>query len=84
MNLLGLVFKKALLTKNLIFCYCGFAGAVSGFLPGGGRDIFTGWRNLPGGGEKNVAAPPSPQRFLLSYTLYYKFTPTFLHFRLML
>ena len=39
------------------------AGAVSGFLLGGGE-------NLPGGGGKNLAAPPSPQRFFCFPTHY--------------
>ena len=44
-----------------------YTGAVSGFLPGGGRDIFKGWRKSPRG-ETNCALHPSPQNFLLSYT----------------
>ena len=44
---------------------CIQSGAVSGFLPGGGRDIFRGGINLPGGGEKIARYLFSPQ---LSYT----------------
>ena len=44
------------------------AGAVSGFLPGGGRDVFTseGGENLSGGGEKIARYPLSLGVFCFS------------------
>ena len=55
-NLLGLYMYRT------YSCHDIFPGVDLGFLPGGGRDIFRG------GGETNSARPPSPERFLLSYT----------------
>ena len=49
-------------------CLLFWTGAVLGFLSGGGRDIFRGWRKSPMGWRKNCALSPFSQHFLISYT----------------
>ena len=46
-------------------------GRFQDFFQGVAEISSGGGENLPGGGEKNLAAPPSPQRIFVSYTLYY-------------
>ena len=47
-------------TEKYVILHSCIAWAVSGFVPGGCRDIFGGGENLPGGGETNCVLPPSP------------------------
>ena len=61
-------------------------GAVSGFLPGGGRDIFRGWRKSSRGWRKKFSGTSFPSAFFCFPTHYItKLRPLFfLNFRLML
>ena len=56
-----LLFKFGL--RHEIISYEWLSGAVSGFPPAGGRDIFRGGENLPGGGKKRARNPLSTQQF---------------------
>ena len=61
---LGLYFKWKIFGSSYTFRQ----GRFQDFFQGVTEISSGGGENLPGGGEKNFAATPSPQRFLLSYT----------------
>ena len=46
------------------------SGAVSGFHPGGGRDIFRGWRKSPRGWRKKCSGTSFPSAFFCFPTHY--------------
>ena len=43
------------------------AGAVSGFLPGGGRDIFRGWGKSPSGWRKKFSGTSFTSAFFFAF-----------------
>ena len=61
-----------------------FQGQFQDFFQGVAEISSGGGENLPEGGEKNLAAPPSPQRFFAFLHTVLLIYAHFLHFRLML
>ena len=58
------------LSSILLLTFDQYSGAVSGFLPGGGRDIFRGWRKSPRGWRKKFSGTSFPSAFFCFPTHY--------------